>query len=337
MSDSHLAFPHIPARNAPIIVSDLKHSLAGRPLPGITSDPWTSLVPPGSAGSGKNLAAELAALPERTATTWHGACRKWRADLVEDLELDGLVVARGADGNVRPRVALRRRSVGGRMHLSGFEPVGAYKAGLPIFLVDVDIEREPFCAFHDLCTDSFARYARTDRSKGEIVLHRFLDENPVLLRSDTYQNFLTETCFAIRNGRRLSMRTDLILQPANVSSSRLVIAELKRPDIAVYREEAGGIRLTRAVLRAISQVLSYRERLLDPANEDEVRRRLERPPPNNYELAVVIGLRPSGESPDTAATVRAQALTHGVHLIRFDELAQFGMKLIGAESVIATP
>jgi hypothetical protein len=84
---------------------------------------------------------------------------------------------------------------------------------------------------------------------------------------------------------------------------------------------------------------SYRQRLPHPANEDEFRRRLERPPQKEYELTVVLGLRTSGESPDSAASAlpaRTQALAHGVDLIRFAELAQFGMKLIGVENSIAT-
>lgn len=335
LGDSFLAFPHVPARVLPIIQADLKHAFAGRSVRLDTSR-WSGIVPSAPSASIHELSRNLDTFPERTFDHLFRLVRNWRLDLVLDLEIGGLIVARRADGSLIPRVALRRKMEGGDMHLAGFHPPSAQAAGLPIFSLDLDLDREPFTALHDMLDGAYRRYARMDRTKTEITLHRFLDENPELLRSETYTDFLTETCFQIRNGSRGSMRPDLILRPMDCHAKTFNLVELKLPSDPVVVHRKGGFRLSSRVLRAINQVRAYRDRLTDPANADEVFRHMKELP-EQFEMAVLIGMRRDGEPRGIVDDLRAEHDVMDVSIIRYNELAQFGLKLHGRESPVLVP
>lgn len=335
LQDHYQAFPHIPARVLPIVQSDIKHAMAGLPTD-LGDSRWRATVPVAPGSDPRDVAGNLESLPERTMDCLFRLVRSWRLDLMLDLEAGGLIIARAPDGSLRPRVALRRKPTGGAMHLAGFHPVAAHARGLPIFAADLDVDREPFAAFFDLLQGDYRRYAQMDRTKTEIALHRFLDENPQLLRSETYTEFLTETAFSIRNGKRSSMRPDLILRPVDCRSTSFRIVELKLPSHPVVVRDKNGERFSRAVLRAIEQVRAYRDRLTDPAHTTEVMRRAQTVP-ETYELAVVIGLKRPDERPGLIDNMREAYGVADVQIVRYDELSEHGMKLHGRESLLLEP
>lgn len=335
LQDEYHAFPNIPARVLPVVQADIKHAMAGLPTE-LGDSRWAATVPPAPGADPRDISRNLQTLPERTMDCLVRVVRSWRLDLMLDLEAGGLIVARGPDGSLRPRVALRRKAIGGEMHLTGFHPLSAYERGLPIFAADLDVDREPFAAFFDLLDGLYRRYARMDRTKTEIALHRFLDEHPQLLRSDTYTEFLTETAFSIRNGTRSSIRPDLMLRPVDCRSTKFRIVELKLPSHSVVVSGKEGERFSRAVMRAIEQVRVYRDHLTDPAHAAEVLRQA-KTVPESYELAVVIGLKRPDERPGLIDDLRAAHGVADVQVIRYNELAEYGMKLHGRETLLLEP
>src|SRR6185503_3968320 len=112
LGDAYLAFPHVPARVIPVILSDIKHAMAGRAAPSATGD-WVDLVRPDPNLDPRNVAGQLATIGDRTMDCMFRLVRNWSLDLTLDLEIGGLVVAHGPRGELLPRLALRRRSRGG--------------------------------------------------------------------------------------------------------------------------------------------------------------------------------------------------------------------------------
>lgn len=326
------AFEGVPASVVPVVLSDIKQAMAGRAGPAIDV-PWSAGVPPAPGTDPHQVARNLETLGDRTYDCLFKLVRAWRLDLLEDLEVSGLVIGRSPSGELRPRVALRRKPQGGRMHLATFNPENAYRQGLPVFEVDLDVDQEPFAAFQEMLDGAYRRYATLDRTKTEIALHRYLETNPQLLRTETYREFLSEVSFTIRNGRRQSIRPDLILQPIDCRrTSRFQIVEMKLPSHPVAVGPEDGRRFSRAVLRAIEQVRRYRKHLLDPDHAEEVARRTGGVVPADYEMAILIGMRSTTEAPGVIKQLQEQHAVCDVSVIRYNEVIDQRMKLWGRES-----
>lgn len=336
LSDSVHCFPSIPARTIPLVLSDVKHALAGRAVQPVTGD-WIFVVQPESEAL-TDLARSLDRVTERTFDLAFKAMRSWSLDLMLDLEASGLIIARSASGELVPRVALRRKPRGGRMHTPDFDPVTAHSSGLPIFAADLDLDCEPFLALQDLLADDLYRdYARGDRSKPEIVLHRFFEQNLRVLHRDVFQQFLSEKAFRIRNGSKSLIRPDFVLRPIEASVHKHLIAELKLPSAAVFSDRHA-TRFSQAVLSAVMQVRAYRRLLLDPAHIKHVRDVMgDGALPMDYELAVFIGLRDSHEPPSRIDELRERHDILDVQIIRYNELADHQLKLLGSDSPVLLP
>jgi hypothetical protein len=331
------SFPGVFAKTTPIVLSDLQSLIGRRRLesPGCR---WLSIVPP--ARDPSDLGQVLNYVSEAGYDLAFHAMRQWSLDLMEDLEASGLILHRSADGPMHARLALRRSLRGGEMHGKSLNLYEAYGAGLPVFALDIDLREEPFRALGDLLEDKWYRQqAVKDKTKPEILLHRMIEMNPQLVNRSFYKEFITELSLNIRNGVHKSMRPDLILRPIECSNA-VTVLELKLPSArTIVRADKGsgkGYRLSRGVIKASDQAMRYARAILDPANQKEVEKKLKRVP-EKVSMAILIGLRSPEEPEGQMEELQKDAGLQDIHIIRYNELSQYEMKLWGRESPILRP
>ncbi len=90
------------------------------------------------------------------------------------------------------------------------------------------------------------------------------------------------------------------------------------------------------MIKASDQALRYARALLDPANQKEVEKKLKRVP-EKVSMAILIGLRSPDEPEGQMEELQKDAGLQDIHIIRYNELSQYEMKLWGRESPILRP
>lgn len=314
-------FEYVAASTLPIVAVDLAHAMSGRPHH-LGDRPWVGVIENDVKASPKDVGAQLLGLDGRTIEGMESLARRWESDLRDELEVGGVVIGFDAAGQPRPRLALRTTWQPGKMvQTERFDPVLAWRAGLPIFLADIDVAKEPFRALQELAEQLFRKYARMDRKHPEFILEQFLFSNPEMLRRDVYDDLWKETCFQIRNGARKSFRTDLLLVPARTEPDpEFTIVEMKRPDIQVFKTEGGVVKFSKGLRKAVDQVRAYHDRLSDPANAAEVNRVIGSAAPPRFSKMVLMGFRPKHLSRPEVDRMQAVEGIADVRVMFYNEL-----------------
>lgn len=324
------SMPGVRARAAPVVLSDIKHAMAGRGFPAV-DDPWVRVIGPGPMPGEADLEQMMNSMLERTFAETAKLIFEWRTALAEEFEAAGFVIERDEAHRMRVLPVLRRKRRASRLLLDHAHPLALLRFGVPLAALDLDESVAPYRALERLL-DDFQRVARADATQQELVFQRFFEANPGLLLGDDYDRLWSQTHFAIPSAGRRSIRPDFLLQPIRVRSATNVlrdwrITELKRPD-APLRSRTGG--LSRAVLRAIDQVRTYSDELSKPEHAAEVQRRAPGMSPRTTK-AVFVGRRRSSEDREELDQLRAERGVLDVELVIYDELVDTGVRLLGGE------